>query len=367
MEYSSYKLSDDNFVRGNVSILPTGVEVGGGGSAGGAGGGMASDHDDGRLVIVDPSSLALGAPLGRGASAVVVAALHRASGSALALKVLSALDRSRRAQLVREVRALYAADCDCLVRFHGAFVRDARVWLALEYMDCGTLARVASLAPGGRVPERALAGVAFQLFWALAYMRVERLLHRDVKPSNVLVNARGQVKLSDFGTSASLDSTLGMAETFTGSCRYMSPERIQRGRFSFPADVWSAGMVVLESALGRYPYAGAATYIDAAEAIVGAPAPALPAEEAPRFSPTFSQFIAACLAKSPEDRLPADITLQGSPWFAAHGIASLPQAIAAVREWLATLPPETVVPLPVAADAPLEPPRSASAATTSSR
>jgi mitogen-activated protein kinase kinase 1 len=250
-----------------------------------------------------------------------------------------------------QVRALYAADCDALVAFHGAFVRDSRVWLALEYMDCGTLGRVAALAPGRRLPERALAGAAFQLMWALAYLRVEKLLHRDIKPSNVLVNSAGQVKLSDFGTSAALDSTLGMAATFTGTCRYMSPERIQRGLFSFPADVWSAGMLLLECATGRYPYAGADSYIDAAEAIVGSPPPTLPPDLRAAFEPGFEQLLAACLAKAPEDRLPADIILQGSPWFAAHGIGDLPSAMLAVRDWLATLPPAVVIALPVPPEA----------------
>lgn len=289
----SYILSGGVFVKENVAILPTGVAM----------------KDAPRTFVVDPDALAMGEVLGRGASSYVQAAIHKPTSTPLALKVISLFDKSKRGQLIREIQALYDADCDTLVSFFGAYLKEGTISIALEYMDCGTLARVASLAPGGRLPEATLAAAAYQLLWALAYLRVEKRLHRDIKPSNVLINALGQVKLSDFGLSAELKHSIGMAATFTGTCRYMSPERIQRSLFSFAADVWSVGLVLLECALGRYPYPEAATYIEAAESIVELPAPTVPPELRSSFTPEFLQLLSSCLVKKAEERLPADILL----------------------------------------------------------
>lgn len=128
-----------------------------------------------------------------------------------------------------------------------------------------------------------------------------------------------------------------MAATFTGTCRYMSPERIQRSLFSFAADVWSVGLVLLECALGRYPYPEASTYIEAAESIVELPAPTVPPELRSSFTPEFLQLLSSCLVKKAEERLPADILL-GSPWFARHGIVDLESSIRGMHAWLATVP-----------------------------
>ena len=118
---------------------------------------------------------------------------------------------------------------------------------------------------------------------------------------------------------------------FVGTAMYMSPERIQHRPYSFPADVWSLGLVLVEAATGRYPYPVADTYIEMAEEMcgcatrrllrffftfyslalprsVGSPEPRID----PRLtglSPEFAQFVASCLHKNPDDRLPADILL----------------------------------------------------------
>ena len=289
----SYVLDGAVFVRDNVAILPNGVAM----------------KDAPRTFVVEPDSLEYGEVLGRGASSYVQAARHVPTGTALALKVINMFDKSKRGQLTREIQALYDADCDCLVSFYGAFHREGAISLALEYMDAGTIAGV--LRAKGAFPEPALAAVAFQVLWALAYLRVEKRLHRDIKPSNILLNHRGQVKLSDFGLSSELQHSIGMAATFTGTCRYMSPERIAHKPYSFPSDIWSLGVVLVEAALGAYPFPECATYIEMAEAIVEAPEPTIP--PAAGFSLEFTQFVASCLKKNPDERLPAEILLGACP------------------------------------------------------
>uniref|UniRef100_UPI0009B41A87 dual specificity mitogen-activated protein kinase kinase 2-like n=1 Tax=Monopterus albus TaxID=43700 RepID=UPI0009B41A87 len=86
----------------------------------------------------------------------------------------------------------------------------------------------------------------------LAYLREKhQIMHRDVKPSNILVNSRGEIKLCDFGVSGQLIDS--MANSFVGTRSYMSPERLQGTHYSVQSDVWSMGLSLVELAIGRYP------------------------------------------------------------------------------------------------------------------
>jgi mitogen-activated protein kinase kinase len=75
----------------------------------------------------------------------------------------------------------------------------------------------------------------------------------DIKPSNILFNSKGQVKICDFGVSGELINSI--ADTFVGTSTYMSPERIQGAQYTVKSDVWSVGISLIELALGRFPFA----------------------------------------------------------------------------------------------------------------
>ena len=93
-------------------------------------------------------------------------------------------------------------------------------------MEFGTLQNLLKCA--GKIPEDYLGKITFQLLDGLSYIHKEfHVLHRDIKPANVLMNSKGEVKLSDFGVIGEVESTLGNATTFTGSSAYMSPERVK--------------------------------------------------------------------------------------------------------------------------------------------
>ena len=79
-------------------------------------------------------------------------------------------------------------------------------------------------------------------------------IHRDLKPENILLNSLGEIKLTDFGISKALQFTAGICSTFVGTVSYMSPERIEGTKYSFPSDVWSLGIILYELATGLYPY-----------------------------------------------------------------------------------------------------------------
>uniref|UniRef100_A0A671SFN0 Dual specificity mitogen-activated protein kinase kinase 1 n=2 Tax=Sinocyclocheilus TaxID=75365 RepID=A0A671SFN0_9TELE len=86
----------------------------------------------------------------------------------------------------------------------------------------------------------------------LSYLREKhKIMHRDVKPSNILVNSRGEIKLCDFGVSGQLIDS--MANSFVGTRSYMSPERLQGTHYSVQSDIWSMGLSLVEMAIGRFP------------------------------------------------------------------------------------------------------------------
>jgi mitogen-activated protein kinase kinase len=129
----------------------------------------------------------------------------------------------------------------------------------------------------------------------------------DVKPSNILLNSRGEVKIADFGVSGELINSV--ANTFVGTSAYMSvlqlniqPERIQGGKYSVQSDVWSLGMTMMELVIGKFPFppdGKPLSVFELLEYIVHEPVPTLPAG---KFTPAFESFIARSLIKDPAKR-----------------------------------------------------------------
>ena len=113
------------------------------------------------------------------------------------------------------------------------------------------------------VPENVLRKITLSTVMGLKSLKDDHnIIHRDVKPTNILVNSRGQVKICDFGVSGNLVASI--AKTNIGCQSYMAPERISGGgmgavggpggTYSVQSDIWSLGLTTIEMALGRYPY-----------------------------------------------------------------------------------------------------------------
>lgn len=128
-----------------------------------------------------------------------------------------------------------------------------------------------------------------------------------MKPSNILVNSRGQIKICDFGVSSELEGSV--AETFVGTGTYMAPERIQGAKYTVKSDVWSVGLTLMELAIGKFPFnnsdnddetGGPQGILDLLQQIVLEPAPKLPKSDA--FPTILEDMIARCLMKDPEQR-----------------------------------------------------------------
>lgn len=140
------------------------------------------------------------------------------------------------------------------------------------------------------------------------YLHHEKhIIHRDLKPSNILINHRGEVKISDFGVSARISSSSAQRDTFTGTFRYMAPERISAQKHGYMSDIWSLGLVILECATGSFPYPSCDSFYELLETVVDQPPPSASPDH---FSEEFCSFISACIQKDVKDRSSAQKLLE---------------------------------------------------------
>lgn len=82
----------------------------------------------------------------------------------------------------------------------------------------------------------------------------KRIIHRDIKPHNILVNRKGEVRIADFGICSVADNSDQKRSTYIGTTAYMSPERLNGEEYSFDCDIWSVGMMALQCLTGRLPF-----------------------------------------------------------------------------------------------------------------
>ena len=184
------------------------------------------------------------------------------TGIVMAMKEIRLeLDEAKFAAIIMELDILHRCVSPFIVDFYGAFFQEGAVYICMEYMDGGSIDKLY----GDGVPEGVLRKITMSTVMGLKSLKEDHnIIHRDVKPTNILVNTRGQVKICDFGVSGNLVASI--AKTNIGCQSYMAPERISGGgvaqaganpgggTYSVQSDIWSLGLTIIECALGQYPY-----------------------------------------------------------------------------------------------------------------
>ncbi|CAI7906591.1 unnamed protein product, partial [Closterium sp. NIES-54] len=249
--------------------------------------------------------------IGSGASSVVCKAIHIPTHRLLALKKVNVFEKDKRHQLLNEIRTLCEAPAaPGLVEFYGAFYQpdSGQINIALEYMDGGSLADVVQVTK--TIPEDVLSAITRRVLQGMQFLHTDRrMVHRDIKPANLLLNLNGVPKITDFGISTGLDHSLAMCATFVGTVTYMSPERIANQNYSFPADIWSLGLALLECGTGTFPYTADKGPINLMLQVMEDPAPTLP----PGYSAEFQSFVNDSLEKDPFQRPTAEVVSAALP------------------------------------------------------
>src|SRR6185312_8926470 len=176
---------------------------------------------------------------------------------------------------------------------------EGRQFIVFEYVDGQNLKQL--VATRGRLPVRDALELGIQIGRALAFAHAQGLVHRDVKPQNVLLG-NGDVKVTDFGIARSLDVQAGLTQTGTvlGTSEYISPEQATARPFDARTDVYSLGAVVYELLAGQPPYSGD-SFVAVAMQHVNDPAPSI-TQARPDVPLRVDAALRRAMAKDPDDR-----------------------------------------------------------------
>ncbi len=217
----------------------------------------AAAHDSASATVDLPDRWRLLELLGSGGQATVWLAEDRTLGQRVALKILPAdADERTRARWLEEVRQGRRLSHPNLIRIFDVVETSDRPVAVMEYLPGGTLAdRVAAV---GAQPVESVIEWARQTLQVLAYLHDNRIVHRDVKPSNLLVGEDGTVKLSDLGLVRHMDRSSDLTRTLegVGTPRFMAPEQLRGEAPTAACDLYSLGVTLFQLLTGRLPFEG---------------------------------------------------------------------------------------------------------------
>jgi tRNA A-37 threonylcarbamoyl transferase component Bud32 len=264
--------------------------------------------------------------IGRGAMGSVYRARDEALERDVAIKLVlreRASDPEFAARFRREARALAAVSHPNVLTIHAVREERGLLYLVFEYLPGGTVSGLARRR-GGRLPGREVARLGAQVARGLAAIHAAGLVHRDVKPANILLDAEENPKLADFGLALSLaqrrqepviyatddddivfdlDAPTVAGLTGTGMCvgtpLYMAPEQASGGSLDARADLYSLGATLYALVAGRPPFTGPASEV--LHRVVNEP-PDPPSAHAPDLDPDLDDAILRLLAKDPARR-----------------------------------------------------------------
>ncbi|XP_057303043.1 dual specificity mitogen-activated protein kinase kinase 5-like isoform X2 [Hydractinia symbiolongicarpus] len=185
--------------------------------------------------------------VGHGNGGTVHRAFHVPTQQQVAIKIIPLdITEEVQRQILSELDILFKCNSQFVIGFYGAFFIENKISICTEYMDGGSLDNY------GKIEQNVLGRIAVAVVKGLQYLWHLKVIHRDVKPNNMLVNTQGHIKLCDFGVSIQLVNSI--AKTYVGTNAYMAPERILGDEYGIHSDVWSLGLSLVEMSTGSFPY-----------------------------------------------------------------------------------------------------------------
>lgn len=240
--------------------------------------------------------------IGRGAMGVVYRAEDRELDEIVALKLLkiNRIDASHLDQLKREIKLARRITHPNVLRTYDFGMADDLPFISMEYVNGLTLRQL--LSRRGRLPYGAALRIARQLAAGLNAVHEVGVLHRDIKPGNIMVEPRGNAKLMDFGIARPALERLSPTDydTITGTPEYLSPEQLQGKPPSVRSDLYALGVVFEEMFTGGMPFEGPSPMQAAIARVKNDPIP--PSVHWPEIPPELEAIILRLLARNPEQR-----------------------------------------------------------------
>jgi beta-lactam-binding protein with PASTA domain/tRNA A-37 threonylcarbamoyl transferase component Bud32 len=221
----------------------------------------------------------------------------------IAIKILSASnakDRNFVARFKNEAQTLARLNHPNIVRIYDWGEFDSSYFICMEYIEGNSLKEI--IEKKGTLPPRNAADYAVQICNALLIAHKNNLIHRDIKPQNILVTPEGRVKVTDFGIAKSLNTDLTKTLNIMGTAHYISPEQAKGEILDHRTDIYSLGIVLYEMLTGDVPFRGESS-IDISLKHINE-IPIKPSELIENIPPGLEKIIMHCLKKNPQARYP---------------------------------------------------------------
>ncbi|KAK7029790.1 Non-specific serine/threonine protein kinase [Favolaschia claudopus] len=191
--------------------------------------------------------------IGQGASAHIYLAKTIATGAEVAIKEMDLSQQPRKEFIVNEIIIMKESRHPNVVNFLASYlVKTDELWVVMEYMDGGALTDI--IENNDKLEEDKIGRICLETCKGIAHLHSHEIIHRDIKSDNVLLDAFGRVKITDFGFCAKLTDQKSKRATMVGTPYWMAPEIIKQKEYGPKVDIWSLGIMTIEMVEGEPPY-----------------------------------------------------------------------------------------------------------------
>jgi serine/threonine protein kinase len=234
--------------------------------------------------------------IGEGSFGKVYKARRKNTGFTVAMKFINKHNKSEKdiKNLRQEIGILRTLNHENIILMFDAFETEREFCVVTEYAQ-GELFDI--LQDDQRLPEKTVQQIAKQLVKALHYLHSNRIIHRDMKPQNVLIGSNGKIKLCDFGFARAMSTNTIVLTSIKGTPLYMSPELVKEEPYDASSDLWSLGIILFELFVGQPPFYTNSIYTLINNIVKD------PVKYPSDMSKEFKTFLQGLLQKNPAKRL----------------------------------------------------------------
>ena len=239
--------------------------------------------------------------IGTGGMAIVYRGLDEVLGRTVAIKTMLpqyATDPSFAARFKQEAQAAAALNSSYIVQVYDWGKDGDTYYIVMEYLR-GTDLK-SGIRKHGALDCKKVAQIGSQIAQALSVAHRHEIIHRDIKPQNIMVLRDGNVKVMDFGIARAKNSHLTTDNSVLGTAHYVSPEQTQGKELGPTTDIYSLGIVMYEAATGKVPFEGDDAISVALKQVNEQPMP--PSQINPNVDPSLESIILKCMQKDPAAR-----------------------------------------------------------------